>query len=262
VCAARLRRLWGGGSAAINAWLTIPSSWTAEIVANAGFDAVTIDRQHGLFGERDCVHVLQAIGTTDAVPLARVRWNDPDEIMRVLDAGAQGIICPMVNTRAEAEAFVGACRYPPVGVRSYGPIRAGLRSPEAYFARANETIIALAMIETVESLGELPRILATPGLDGVYVGTVDLGISLGVANPFDPDGAELRKAIDEILKETKERRCIAGIHVGSPEKAMGRIREGFDLVTSMNDSVSLRRLAEATASASRRGAELSGRALP
>ena len=120
------------GELILNAWLTIPSAWTAELLAHDGYDALTIDMQHGLIGYETALSILQAISTTDAVPFVRVAWNDPSTIMKMLDAGAQGIICPMINTRSQAEAFVGACRFPPQGYRSCGPIRAELYSDGDY----------------------------------------------------------------------------------------------------------------------------------
>ena len=126
----KLKQLWEEGKTAINAWLTIPSAWTAETMAHTGFDAITIDMQHGLADYQTTLSMLHAISTTDAVPLARVPWNEPATIMRPLDAGVYGLVCPMVNSREEAEAFVGACRYPPLGFRSYGPIRANVYAGE------------------------------------------------------------------------------------------------------------------------------------
>ncbi len=133
----KLKCLWQENKTAINAWLTIPSAWTAEVLAHAGFDALTIDMQHGLTDYQTAVTMLQAISTTDVVPLVRVPWNEPAMIMRLLDAGVYGIISPMINNRAEAEAFVSACRYPPLGYRSYGPIRANVYGGDDYFANAN-----------------------------------------------------------------------------------------------------------------------------
>jgi len=144
----RLRHLWTDGKTAVNAWLTIPSAWTAEVMAHAGFDAVTIDMQHGLIDYQTSLAMLQSISATGVVPLVRVPWNDPAAIMRALDAGACGIICPMINNRKEAEAFDGACRYAPGGYRSYGPTRAVLGAGKDYVARANDEVLAFAMIET------------------------------------------------------------------------------------------------------------------
>ena len=195
----RLQHIWAAGRSATNAWLTIPSPWTAELVAAAGFDSVTIDLQHGLIGYETAVAMLQAMSGSDAVPLARLEWNDPATIMRMLDAGALGLICPLINTAAECAAFVGACRYPPAGYRSYGPIRAGLRWGTDYFAQANVSVTALAMIETAQGLENVAEIAATPGLDGLYVGPFDLSISLGLARPADFTDPVLLAALDAVL---------------------------------------------------------------
>jgi 4-hydroxy-2-oxoheptanedioate aldolase len=135
-----LRTLWERGEVPINGWLSIPSAWTAEIMASSGYDAVTIDMQHGYMDFETAFAMLQAIGNTRAVPLVRVWWNDPALIGRMLDAGALGVICPLINNRDQAAAFVGACRYPPQGFRSHGPMRAAcatatatLRAPTVKF---------------------------------------------------------------------------------------------------------------------------------
>ena len=138
-----LKRLWQEGKIALNAWLTIPSAWSAEVMAHVGYDALTIDLQHGLIDYQTALAMLQAISTTAVVPLVRAPWNEPAMIMRLLDAGAYGVICPMVNTRLEAEAFVQACRYPPAGNRSFGPSRATIYAGEDYFSFANQTVLTL-----------------------------------------------------------------------------------------------------------------------
>ena len=122
----RVRTIWQSGEAAVNGWLHIPSSWSAEIMSHQGWDSLTVDMQHGLMDYQTALTMLQAVSTTPVTPLARVPWNEPGIIGRMLDAGAYGIICPMINTRADAEAFVGACRYAPQGYRSLGPTRANL----------------------------------------------------------------------------------------------------------------------------------------
>ena len=148
-------------------------------MAHAGFDSLTVDMQHGLSHFESAVPMFQAISTTDTVPLARVPWNEPGIIMKLLDAGCYGIICPMINSADEAAAFVGACRYPPHGYRSYGPTRAALYAGADYAAHANEEVLTLAMIETKAGLENLEAIVQTPGLDAVYVGPADLSQSLG-----------------------------------------------------------------------------------
>ena len=210
----RLQYIWATGRSATNAWLTIPSPWTAELVAAAGFDSVTIDLQHGLIGYETAVAMLQAMSGSDAVPLARLAWNDPATIMRMLDAGALGLICPQINTAAECAAFVGACRYPPAGYRSYGPIRAGLRWGPDYFAHANASVTALAMIETAQGLENVAEIAATPGLDGLYVGPFDLSISLGLAKPADFADPVLLAALDAVLATAARHDLVTGIYAG------------------------------------------------
>ena len=222
-----------------NAWLTIPNAWAAELLAHSGFDALTIDMQHGLSGYETALGMLQAIATTQAVSLVRLPWNDPAVIMRMLDAGAQGLICPMINTPADAARFVGACRYPPQGYRSAGPIRAEQYVQGDYVAQANQSVTALAMIETVEAMDNLETILDTPGLDGVYIGPADLSISMGLPKRGDLDDPSLREAVKHILERTQARGLIAGLPAYQPEKARQMKQMGFDFITPFKDSSEL-----------------------
>ena len=235
----KLKSIWAAGRSATNAWLTIPSPWTAEVMAAAGFDSVTIDLQHGLIGYETAVAMLQAMSGSETVPLARLEWNDPATIMRMLDAGALGLICPLINTAAECAAFVGACRYPPAGYRSYGPIRAGLRWGPDYFAHANANVLALAMIETAQGLENVAEIAATPGLDGLYVGPFDLSISLGLAKPADFTDPALLAALDAVLAAAARHDLVTGIYAGSPENALMLAQRGFRLVTAAQDTALL-----------------------
>ena len=242
----KLKTLWNDSKPALNAWLTIPSSWSAELMAHAGYDALTIDMQHGLMDFQIALSMLQAISTTEVVPLVRVPWNEPAMIMRMLDAGAYGIICPMVNTRTESERFVQACRYPPAGNRSYGPIRAATYAGDDYFTAANHTILALAMIETNQALDNVHDISATPGLDGLYVGAVDLSISMGLSEKIDLDNPQLQEALHKIVLAADNNNIIAGIHVNKPENATILSKIGFRLLTPANDSVLLKTAANST----------------
>ena len=119
----KLKEIFKNGKSAINGWLQIPNSFTAELMANQSWDSLTLDMQHGVIDYPDALGMLQAISSTDVVPMVRVNWNEPGQIMKILDAGAYGIICPMVSNKKEAENFIKACMYPPKGFRSYGPIR-------------------------------------------------------------------------------------------------------------------------------------------
>jgi len=229
----------------INGWLTIPSAWTAELLAHAGFDALTLDLQHGLIDDQTALAMLQAISTSEAAPLVRLPWNDPAAVMRALDAGAYGVICPMINTRAEAEAFAGACRYPPRGYRSYGPIRAAVYAGSDYFQQADDTILALALIETAEALANVAAILATPGLDGIYIGTVDLSISLGLAGLGDLNDPRLREVVTTIINQARSSDRIIGMHAADPAQARTLAGWGVSLITVLTDSSALQASAAA-----------------
>jgi 4-hydroxy-2-oxoheptanedioate aldolase len=240
----RLRDMWAAGETMLNGWLHIPSSWSAEVMAHAGFDSVTIDLQHGLTGYQQAVHMLQALNTTDVVTLARCTWNEPVQIGRLLDAGVYGIICPMVNNRAEAEAFVGAVRYPPLGYRSLGPTRARLVAGADYPQMANETILALAMVETAAALENLDEILQTPGLDGVFVGPGDLRLSLTGKAGMDLSDPVLVEALGRIAERTRAHGRLPAIWV--PNSADGRTMQtlGYQLITLSADSRLLAAAAE------------------
>ncbi|KAB2851759.1 MAG: 2,4-dihydroxyhept-2-ene-1,7-dioic acid aldolase [Hyphomicrobiaceae bacterium] len=230
-----LKKKIADGVRAVNGWVAIPNPYATEIYAAQGWDSVALDMQHGALDINDVVPLLQAIGASDATPMARVPWNDPASIMRVLDAGAYGIICPMINTKAEAEAFVRAGRYPPLGARSFGPFRAAQYGGADYWQHANEEVLLLAMIETREAVSNLHEILSVKGLDGVYIGPSDLSFSMGKTPTLDPTDKEVLAAMAIILKETRERGLIAGAHTDGPKTAQKRFDEGFQLCTILND---------------------------
>ena len=230
-----VRTIWEQGQSVVNGWLAIPNSFSAEVIANAPFDSVTVDMQHGMVDFQAGVSMLQAISTCDVTPLARVPWNDPAPIMKMLDAGAYGIICPMVNTREECERFVGACRYAPAGYRSYGPSRAILYGGADYASEANNTVITFAMIETATAMDNLDSIMSVEGLDAIYVGPSDLAISLG--NPPSPEPAadNVIVAIEEILKVAHKHGVKAGIHCPSGSSVRDKFKKGFDFATILTD---------------------------
>jgi 4-hydroxy-2-oxoheptanedioate aldolase len=231
-----IRSVWDKGQCAVNGWLAIPAAFSAEVMAHCGWDSLCIDIQHGLVDYQTATAMMQAISTTPVATMVRVPWNDPAIIMKCLDAGAFGIVCPMINTADEAARFAGACRYPPQGYRSLGPIRAQIYGGSDYALKANDEILALAMIETVAGLENLDTILKTDGLDGIYIGPADLSLSLGLPGKLDPTEAKAVDAIDTILSKCKAagRRC--GIHTGSVDYARNMVRKGFDLVTLLGDS--------------------------
>ena len=232
----RLRSIWKGGGAAVNGWLAIPNSFAAETMAHQGWDTLTIDLQHGVVDYAAMVTMLQAVSTTPTVPVVRVPWLEPGILMKTLDAGAYAVICPMVNTRDDAQRLVAYTNYAPRGTRSFGPVRATLYGGADYFEHANDAIVRFAMIETAQALDNLDAILSVEGLDAVYIGPSDLSISLGCKPDFDNPEPKAAQAIDHILERAKAHRIIAGIHNGTPEAALGRIGKGFQFVTVSSDA--------------------------
>lgn len=228
------RRLEAGGTA-VNAWCSIASSYVAEVIAHLGFDTVTVDLQHGAIDYRDAFAMLQAISSSPALPMVRVPWNDPALLMKLLDAGAMGVICPMVNSAAEARAFVGACRYPPLGYRSFGPNRAVQYAGADYWRHANREVLLLAMIETESGVAALDEILAVDGLDGVYVGPGDLSLSFGGDPSMRPKAPDVVAAIAKIAERTAAAGRIAAIHTDGPETARQRWGQGYLMVTLQSD---------------------------
>lgn len=238
--------------AAVNGWLTIASPYAAEVVGYQGFDSVTVDMQHGMIGFEQAVGMLQALSATPALPLARVSCNNSALIMQMLDAGAYGIICPMISSAQEAQSFVSACRYPPVGTRSFGPARGLLYGGADYFQRANHEILTLAMIETRAGLDALDAILAVDGLDGIFVGPNDLSLAMGKAPTSEPADQEVRDAIAHICARTLAQGKIPGIFCSDGDAAARRIAEGFLLVTPGHDVALLSRAARQATDAARK----------
>ncbi|CAN7676580.1 MULTISPECIES: HpcH/HpaI aldolase family protein [unclassified Variovorax] len=232
----RLRTLWKSGGAAVNGWLAIPNSFSAETMAHQGWDSLTIDLQHGVVDYQAMLPMLQAISTTNTVPVVRVPWLEPGILMKTLDAGAYGVICPMVNTREDAQRLVAYTHYAPRGTRSFGPVRALLYGGADYPEHANDTIVTFAMIETAQALDNLDDILSVEGLDAVYIGPSDLSLALGCRPVFDDVDPPVAQAIDHILERAKAHGLVAGIHNGRPDVALARIAKGFQFVTVSSDA--------------------------
>jgi 4-hydroxy-2-oxoheptanedioate aldolase len=227
---------WRAGQQTIGAWLSLANTHSAEMLANAGFDWICVDLQHGLLDYRDLTHMLPAISTTATTPIVRVSGNDPKEIMKVLDAGAMGVIVPLVNNRREAEAAVGACMYPPDGGRSFGPIRAALYGGRGYAAEANGEVACIVMIETREGIDNVEDIVATPGLGGVYIGPSDLALSIGLPPRGDTDDPTHLATVEKILNACKAAKVPVGIHTGGLDYTRRRLAAGFDFVTLGSDA--------------------------
>jgi 4-hydroxy-2-oxoheptanedioate aldolase len=223
----------------LNGYLTIPNAFSAELYARQGWDAVTIDLQHGLVGYESAVHILQALTAIDVSPLVRVPWLEPGLIMKLLDAGAVGITCPMINTADEAERLVRYCKYPPQGERSAGPLRAALVNGSDYIARANDLVNVFAMIETAEAVANVAEITAVDGLDGIYLGPQDLSMSIGKG----PRGETLDPAVDAMIERVLQaciaKGLVAGIIAPTPQYAVQMLQRGFRFITLPGDARAL-----------------------
>ena len=223
------------GGKAVNGWCSIPSAVTAEMVARAGFDTVSVDLQHGLSDYQMALTMLQAVDGLGLPTLCRVPWNEPGIIMKALDAGFTGIICPMINTRAEAERFAVTCRYAPLGNRSFGPTRAAQVHGADYARTANDFVTTFAMIETAEAMENLDAVLEVEGIDAVYIGPADLGLSLGHSPTLLPE-EPVREAIVTIRDKALAAGKASAIHCGSPAMVREMLAAGFGLATLLTDA--------------------------
>jgi len=250
----KIKQLHAKGKPIVNGWLSIANPFSAEIVASQGYDSVTIDMQHGIVDYADMVTMLQAMQSSGVVPVVRVPWLDPAAVMKAMDAGAYGIICPMVNNRAQAEELVSYMRYPPLGSRSSGPTRALFSAGADYGAHANDQMVCFAMIETAEAVENLEEIVKTPGLDGVYIGPSDL--SIGYTNGRLPPGLdrqepEMLEVIQRIQKAAADANIMSCLHCADPAYAAKAVDMGFDLVTLLNDVRMLQMAASANVNETR-----------
>ena len=232
----KLRTLWSQGKPAINGWLAVPNGFSAEVMGHQGWDTLTIDMQHGLIDEGALLTMLQALQSTPAMPVVRAPWLDPAALMKILDAGAQALICPMVNTREDAQKFVAWTHYAPKGTRSFGPTRAVLYGGADYAQHANHTVVRFAMIETAQALDNLDAILSVEGLDAIYIGPSDLSLALGCRPVFDDVDPPVAQAIDHILARATAHGVKAGVHNGASEVALARVAKGFRFVTVGSDA--------------------------
>jgi 4-hydroxy-2-oxoheptanedioate aldolase len=243
-----LKARLAAGRACLNGWLAIPSGFSAEVMARAGWHSVTVDLQHGVQDYLSMVQCFQAMGAYPVTPMVRVPWNEPGIIGKVLDAGAWGVICPMVNTAAEARALVAACLYPPKGNRSNGPVRAGGYGEPGnlYQGFANDELLVLPMIETRQAVDNLEEILDVPGISGIYVGPSDMGLSFGMSPTLDREEPEILETYARIIKETGKRGLVAGLHNAAPAYAARMIEFGFRIITITSDATLLGKIAQET----------------
>jgi 4-hydroxy-2-oxoheptanedioate aldolase len=251
----QVKQRLNAGKACINGWLAIPAGFSAEVMAQCGWDSVTVDLQHGVQDYMSMVQCFQAMQAHPATPLVRVPWNEPGIVGKVLDGGAMGVICPMVNSRAEAEQFVASCKYPPAGRRSNGPIRAA-RYGElgSYQKTANDEVLVIPMIETQDALDNLEAILDVPGIDMIYVGPSDLGFSLGLPPIMDREEPRILEIYDRLVREASRRGIYVGMHTASADYAARAIGMGVRFVTIANDSGLMARAATEAVQSARKAA--------
>jgi len=223
------------GAVCINGWLSIPNSFVSESMSTMGWDSLTIDMQHGHNDYSNSIPMLQAISHNDVVPFARVPWNEPGIIMKMLDLGVMGIISPMINNKKECEDFVSYCYYPPIGQRSFGPMRAQLIYGYDYYEKANDNVMSFAMIETKESVDCIDEILSVPNLTGIYIGPGDMSSSYGFKPQFDVKEDPIFSNIKMIAKKAREKGKIAGIHNGTTAYAKEMISLGYQFITVSSD---------------------------
>ena len=235
----KLKQIWASGKASVDCWLMLPSAMAAEQLAHQGWDSLTIDQEHGQADHATMVQMLTAISTTDAVPIVRVKWNDPGDIMRALDSGAYGVICPMIETREQCEAFVGASRYSPMGYRSFGPRRATIYGGDDYSEHANTTVLTIAQIETLKGLHAIDEIASVPGLDMLYLGPNDMRLTMGMKTSARIAEPEIIAVCEQVVAAAKRAGIRSGMFCTNVEDAQKMIALGFDHVTAVLDDVLL-----------------------
>jgi 4-hydroxy-2-oxoheptanedioate aldolase len=244
-----LRDKWGKGETVFGLFASLPCGFSAELISAKGVDYVCVDQQHGVCDYHDMVEMARGIDARGSVPLTRVPANEGWVIGKSLDAGAQGVIVPLVNNRREAAAAVAACRYPPKGERSNGPARAALVMGSRDMKVTGDGVLCFVMIETREGLEKVDEIASTPGLDGIYIGPSDLAISLGLGPGLDRDEPEHVAAVAKILAACQQHKIVPGIHTGSARSAKNFAAKGFRLVTFGGDAGLLRAGVEREAAA-------------
>jgi 4-hydroxy-2-oxoheptanedioate aldolase len=231
-----LKRRWADGQNAVGTWSTLGSPFAAELCAACGFDYLCVDLQHGLYHLDTMVPTLMAASRAGVSPIVRVPINQSHYIGKALDAGAEAVVVPLVNSRDETERAIAACRYPPSGVRSFGPVRSALFLNEAPPADVNQEVLCLVMIETITAVEQAEDICSAPGLDGVYVGPADLALSMGLSPGTARASSEYTGAIDHVRKTCDACQIIPGIHTNGAEQARGYLEAGFRMVTLSSDA--------------------------
>lgn len=241
---------WARGEPTLGVWCSIAGSFSAETAASAGYDYACVDLQHGAVDYADMLPMLQAIQLQGASPIVRVSWSERWMIMQALDAGAYGVIVPMIDTPGDAARAVSACRYPPAGERSFGPTRTAIAN-RTVDPDELSSVACIPMIETAAGLANLDGIAATPGVDALYVGPGDLALALGLPPRFAGEIPEHEEAIERIRQACDDNGIVAGVHCSSGAEARKRRQQGFTMITVAADSVLLRTAATEALAAAR-----------
>jgi 4-hydroxy-2-oxoheptanedioate aldolase len=230
-----VRATWRSGNVALGGWCATGSPFVAELIAQQGVDFVLLDAQHGLYRGDNLQHCITAVRGRGAAPIVRVLTNDEAIIGNVLDAGAHGVVVPLIETALDAERAVAACRYPPAGTRSFGPLRASLdfgRDPQALM----DGVVCLVMVETATGVANVHEIASVPGVDGIFIGPADLAISYGLAPSMTPVAGVHADGLTSIRTACAQAGIAAGIPCGDAASANSRIAEGYTLVTVGSDA--------------------------
>ena len=225
---------WRNGKASLGIWSNLPDIHLAEMLGRTGADWICFDLQHGLMDYGDLTRLLPAVCGLPVTPLVRVAANQPDQIGKVLDVGAEGVIVPMVSTVEEAQRAVAACYYPPLGQRSCGPMRPAMLEGFNYLETANEQVACVVMIETEEGLRNVDAIAAVDGVDGLFVGPMDLCYGLGLP-PGDFNNSRFREAVESIVAACRKHGRAVGMFGYSPEMARESLASGFHFASAGSD---------------------------
>jgi 4-hydroxy-2-oxoheptanedioate aldolase len=249
--AARLR----AGETVHSGWCALGAPLVAELIARAGFPAVTLDQQHGLYTMDSTLAGIALVHAAGSAPLVRVPLGDVAVVSRVLDFGAEGVIAPMINTPEDARRFAAAAKYPPIGERSFGPLRALiLNNMEGgdYVKQANDIVVTIAMVETRQALDNLDAILATPGIDAVFLGPSDLSLALSDGKTLDPHSRDVNAAVEQIAAAAKKAGKIAGAYAANAERANELAARGYRFFGVASDTAFVRAGTAATFKALKR----------
>lgn len=249
--AERLKR----GAPVVTAWCGIPEPWVAAVLAREAYDAVTLDMQHGSYDVAAVIRAIPLIAGAGKPAMARIPVGEFQTASKLLDAGASGIIAPMINTVEDARRFASFMKFPPLGERSWGPLASMILNgvqPADYLKGANGACLSFAMIETREALASIDDILAVPGLDAIFMGPSDLSITLSGGETLNLTSAEVEKALDHALARAQAAGKIAGAYAPTGERAAEFAKRGFAFVALGSDTVSLRMGAQAALKAAGR----------